>query len=96
MAASRRSGVRAPEELGPIVEGLQDAGRLRAALRSDQLEHPSLRRIVAALDAVESHRRARRPASSRSRPAATAADTVCSKISSSEWPAPFSAWTSSS
>ena len=53
-------------------------------VRPDELEHLRLQRIVAARDAVESHRRVRKPASSRSRPASTAADTVRSKISSSE------------
>ena len=84
MARSSAFGKRAPEELRPIVERLQDVGRLRAALRPDEVEDSSLGRVVTAVDALEPHRRVSSPAFRRSMPAATAADTVCSKISSSE------------
>ena len=79
-----RLGKRAAEELRAIVEGLQDIGRLHTALRSDVIEDSSLSWIVTAVDAVEPHRRVSSPAFSRSMPAATAAETVYSKISSSE------------
>ena len=69
------------EELQPVVERLQHAERAR---RLDPV------------DGFESHRRLCRPASRRSSPAATAAETVCSKISSSEKPASFSRCTSAS
>lgn len=72
------------EELGPIVERLQDVGRLGASLTPDQLEDLRLARMVAVLETSQPHGSASRPAFSRSRPAATATETVSSKMTSSE------------
>ena len=77
-----RIGERTPEEVGPIVEREQDAARL-AAEAPAQLAR-------ACIDDGQPHESALSPASSRSRPAATAAETVCSKISSSLKPSAFS------
>src|SRR5712691_2628046 len=83
-----RVGERAPEELGPVVERPQNAAWL-AAQALAQLARPRI-------DDAEPHESVPSPASSRSRPAATAAETVCSKISSSLKPAAFSSSTSRS
>jgi hypothetical protein len=79
-----RLGKGASEELGPVVERLQDVRWLRASLSPDQLEELRLLRIVAVLETSQPHGSTFSPASSRSRPAATATETVCSKMTSSE------------
>src|SRR5262249_21508266 len=86
-----RVGEGTSEELGPVMECLEDVGRLRASLRADQLESVRLLRIVALLEAAQPHGSTFKPASSRARPAATATETVCSKMTSSEYPASSSA-----
>src|SRR5204862_7378615 len=86
LAAHRKlEGVRErpPEDLGPVVERLQHAARLRAALLADPVEDLAVLRRVAGVDGGEPQRHAS-PLSRRWRPAETAAETVCSKISSSE------------
>jgi hypothetical protein len=79
-----RLGKGASEELGPVVERLQDVRWLRASLSPDELEDLCLLRIVAVLETSQPHGSTFSPASSRSRPAATATETVCSKMTSSE------------
>ena len=91
-----RVGKRSSEELGPVVKRLQNVGRICASLRTDELEDLRLSRIVAVLESAQPHGSTSSPARSLSRPAATATETVCSKMTSSEYPASFSAWMSSS
>src|SRR6185312_432166 len=91
-----RVGKGASEELGPVVKRLQDVGWFRASLSPDGIEDDCLLGIVAVLESSQPHGSTASPAFNRSRPAATATETVCSKMTSSEYPASFSAWMSRS
>src|SRR4029453_10102952 len=79
-----RVGEGSSEEFGPVVQRLQDVRRVSASLLADDVEDACFLRIVAFFETPQSHGNPSRPASSRSSPAATATETVCSKITSSE------------
>jgi len=82
---------RPSEELRPVVESLEDIRRLDTSLTSDELEDLSLLGIVTHLETSQPHGSTSRPARNRFRPAATATETVASKMMSSAYPASFSA-----
>ena len=90
-----RVGERPPEDLRPVVERLQDAARLGAALLADPVEDVRFSGLWPESTAA-SLRGPRGPARGGGGRRRLRRQTVCSKISSSEKPASFSACTSAS
>ena len=92
-----RVGKGASEELRPVVKRLQDVRWLRSSLSPDGIEDDCLLRDRGR-PRDERNLTGAPPARLRAalRPAATATETVCSKMTSSEYPASLSAWMSSS